>query len=168
MPEPGVNCVHDCRYGLPFPDGSVRGIFSEHFFEHLDYIDDAPAFLDECRRVMTRDGVLRLVVPDAGRYLHAYAQGGWDGLTTLRPLRDGHVDAYYGTVYETPMEVINAVFRQGVEHKYAYDLETLVCLLERHGFMASQCQFGSSDTSEMVLDSAERASESLYVEARPR
>jgi predicted SAM-dependent methyltransferase len=166
MTAPGVNCVHDCRSNLPFANGSVRGIFSEHFFEHLDYIEDVPTFLDECRRVLAPDGVLRLIVPDGGSYLHAYAAGGWDGVTELRGLDGRHVDPWWGNTYDTPMEVVNAVFRQGVEHRYAYDAETLLLLLERHGFDAVQSEFGTGQRPELVLDSADRASESLYVEAR--
>ena len=36
-----VNCVCDCRKVLPFPDNSVRLIFTEHFFEHIDYTEEA-------------------------------------------------------------------------------------------------------------------------------
>src|SRR5271165_7600698 len=32
-----INCLYDARKRLPFPNGSVRGILSEHFFEHIDY-----------------------------------------------------------------------------------------------------------------------------------
>lgn len=49
---------------LPFPDGSVHFVYSEHFFEHL-FFDEAVALLAECRRVLTRGGVVRTVVPDA-------------------------------------------------------------------------------------------------------
>lgn len=36
---PGINCVCDCRKSLPFQDNSVKGIFTEHFFEHIDYVE---------------------------------------------------------------------------------------------------------------------------------
>lgn len=31
----------DCRSGLPFADGTVTAIYSEHFFEHLDLETEA-------------------------------------------------------------------------------------------------------------------------------
>jgi hypothetical protein len=36
---------------------------------------------------------------------------------------------------DTPMHIVNYVFRQGREHKYAYDDETLAAALERTGFV---------------------------------
>src|SRR5215204_2019858 len=55
----GVNCLADARKRLPFDDNSVRGIFSEHFFEHIDYVHDAPTFLRDCYRTLQPGGVLR-------------------------------------------------------------------------------------------------------------
>lgn len=165
MAAPGVSCVYDCRASLPFADQSVRGLFSEHFFEHLHYEEEVPAFLAECRRVLAPQGVLRLIVPDGGQYLRAYSAGGWNGVSALRGLSAEHVDPWLGEHYQTPMELINAVFRQGVEHKFAYDAETLVRLLERSGFRAHQSSFGQSALPELAIDSSDRASESLYVEA---
>src|SRR5258708_4326491 len=62
---PGVNCIYDCRKKLPFADGSVRCIFAEHFFEHIDYTEETPFFLTECHRVLQPGGVIRIIVPDA-------------------------------------------------------------------------------------------------------
>ena len=164
-PAPGVDCVWDCRKSLPFADGSVRGIFCEHFFEHLHYEEEVPTFLRECQRVLRPDGVLRLIVPDAGRYLRAYAAGGWEGVAALRGLDTRHVDPWFGTAYETPMELVNAVFRQGTEHKFAYDAETLTNLLARHGLRPTLRRFGECALPELAADSADRESESLYVDA---
>jgi len=150
---PGINCVCDMRRNLPFPDGSVRGVFCEHFFEHVDYDEEAPALLSECLRVLAPGGVIRIVVPDGGAYLRAYCEEGWDTLTRIRPLRPGHVDGYYGTRYGSKMELVNAVFRQNTEHKFAYDAETLMALLRRCGFARVEQQaFGRSLFSEICID----------------
>lgn len=165
-PGPGVNCVYDCRTSLPFPDRSVRGIFAEHFLEHLDYTLEAPQFLRECRRVLGDGATLRLAVPDAGRYLHAYAEPGWEGMTALRSLGPGREDPWLGGRYDTKMQLVNAVFRQGHEHRYAYDFQTLALLLEACGFREIvKSTFGQSRQPELALDRADRAPESLYVEA---
>jgi len=58
---PGVDVVLDVRDGLPGSD--VRYIYAEHFIEHLA-LDDARRFLAECRRVLRRDGTLRLSTPN--------------------------------------------------------------------------------------------------------
>ena len=160
-----VNCVWDCRRSLPFDDGSVRGIFSEHFFEHLDYTEEIPTILAESLRVLQPGGVIRIIVPDAGRYLRAYCESGWGALTTLRDLRSDHFDRYTNCAYETKMELVNEVFRQAYTHKFAFDAETLERVLLRAGFArATTAQFGQSLDPELAIDFADRAHESLYVE----
>ena len=56
---------------LTISDAAVTAIYSEHFFEHLDAETEARAFLLECLRCLQSQGVMRLVVPDAGAYLRA-------------------------------------------------------------------------------------------------
>lgn len=164
---PLVDCLYDCRKNLPFPDASVRGIFCEHFFEHIDYTEEVPYFLSECHRVLKAGGVLRLILPDAEKYLRAYCQGGWEEFERIRPLDSGHTDSYFHCEYNTPMELLNVVFRQGHEHKFAYDFETLRFLLHRYGFSEILLQeYSKSLMPELCLDQAARASESIYVDAR--
>jgi predicted SAM-dependent methyltransferase len=163
---PGINCFYDCRKGLPFPDRSVRAIFCEHFFEHLDYTDEVPYFLSDCHRVLIPGGVIRIIVPDGERYLQAYCQPGWESLAKLRPLGPDRADSY-GFSYHTKMELVNVVFRQGHEHKFAYDYETLELLLHKYGFATVVRQaFGRSQLPELCIDLPTRACESLYVEAQ--
>jgi hypothetical protein len=64
------------------------------------------------------------------------------------------------------MELINVVFRQWEEHKFAYDYETLALVLSQAGFRTIRQQsFGETLSPEICLDLERRASESLYVEA---
>jgi predicted SAM-dependent methyltransferase len=164
--QTSINCVYDARKKLPFPSGSVKGIFCEHFFEHIDYAEEAPKFLSECYRVLREDGVLRIIVPDAEKYLIAYAQGGWHGFEKLRMLDDRGRDPYFGWKYNTRMELVNHVFRQGQQHKFAYDFETVEFLLKRNGFQdVRQQEYGRSVMPELCIDREIRRSESLYVEA---
>src|SRR5512135_2173820 len=48
---PGVDVCWDVTKPLPFPDGYVSGIFSEHMIEHIPF-DAALGLLKECRRVL--------------------------------------------------------------------------------------------------------------------
>jgi len=97
---PGVY-FWDCRSSLPFEDGTVTAIYSEHFFEHLDLETEARPFLRECLRCLQSGGVLRIVVPDAGAYLRALAGHGsrwptcdhWIGL-----LMDGAMGDWVGSI----------------------------------------------------------------------
>lgn len=164
--SPGVNCTWDCRKSLPFPDNSAKCIFTEHFVEHLDYSEEIPFFLSECHRVLQRQGVIRIIVPDAAKYMHAYCSDGWEGLTKVRQLGPGLTDGAFGSRYNTKMELVNVVFRQYFEHKFAWDFETINFVLRRYGFseVYQQC-FGKSVQEGLAIDMPERASESLYVEA---
>jgi len=163
---PGVNCVYDCRRDLPFSNNSVRFIFAEHFFEHIDYTEEVPVFLSACCRVLKPGGVIRIIVPDAEKYLRAYCADGWEDLARVRPLRPDLSDVHFGSKFNTKMEVVNAAFRQYFEHKYAYDFDTLCFLLNRYGFgEVRKMSFGQSIQPEFCIDNPDRASESLYVEA---
>jgi predicted SAM-dependent methyltransferase len=164
---PGITFC-DCRRGLPFDDASVAIIFSEHMFEHLDRPRSTSAFLAECLRCLEPGGVLRIVVPDAGKYLDAYASKQWDSLVVMRPLipkGDVYEDGCLHCDYRTRMELVNEVFRQGSEHKFAYDAETLMMDLQTAGFASvTQQKFGQTMSSHAIIDLSERASESLFVE----
>jgi predicted SAM-dependent methyltransferase len=164
--SPGVNCLYDCRKDLPFSDNSVRCIFTEHFFEHLSYVEEVPLFLSECCRVLEPGGWIRVIVPDAEKYIRAYCADGWDDLARIHPLYPDHTDGF-GSGFNTKMEVVNSVFRQYFEHKWAYDFATLQFLLARYGFCEIQQQeFGRSALPTLCIDNPERASGSLYVEGR--
>ena len=57
---PGGDLTLDLRRGLPFESNCCEMIFSEHFFEHLDYPEPVCYLLRECLRVLRPGGVLRL------------------------------------------------------------------------------------------------------------
>jgi len=142
--DPGADLRLDLREPLPFPDGIVEYIYCEHFLEHLDYpnVDDAMAtvleapgrpspalgFLRECRRVLTPGGVLDVLVPDAERRIVMYVK------RQEQPFPVG--PHWWGPAWcDTPMHCLNYLFRQGREHKYAYDEETLARAFETAGFV---------------------------------
>jgi len=81
-------------------------------------------------------------------------------------LGPGRADAYFGSHYNTKMELVNVVFRQYFEHKFSWDYETMQFALRRYGFSVIYRQgFGQSVQDGLAIDKPERASESLYVEA---
>lgn len=162
-----VSLVYDIRKHLPLSTNSTPGIFTEHFVEHLDYSEEIPFFLSECHRILKPDGVLRIVVPDAGKYLNGYCQSDWELIESTRPLNSEHIDKWYGQKINTKMEMMNVVFRQGIEHKFAYDAETLCYVLEKFGFKdVKQQHFQEGYISDLCIDRESRQSESLYVEGR--
>ena len=174
FPADGVTIVRDCRTALPLPTDSARGIFTEHFLEHLDYYEEAPRFLQECRRVLQPGATLRVIVPDGAKYLSAYNDTGWTSLRSFSPLfslNSQSDERPFSRVREvlpfrTKMEVVNFHFRQSGQHRFSYDFETLCQLLTDCGFKSvGQQTYRSSHLPDLTIDSEIRAAESLVVEA---
>jgi|SRR6516225_2690615 predicted SAM-dependent methyltransferase len=149
----------DIRRPLPFADNSVIRILAEHVVEHIDFRHDLPIALSDWHRVLRPGGIVRIVVPDARRFLEAYVSGDstlWRSLGWY-PLPD---DIY------SPMHAINHIFHQSGEHLFAYDFETLAIALNRVGFKKiEEMSFRKSHDQELAIDQANHAPHSLYVEA---
>lgn len=143
----------DLREDLPFPDGSVDWIYSEHFFEHLEYPREVRHLLAEARRVLVPDGRLTIGVPRVENALRDYASGSdaWFAL-----MREGIHPAWCNT----RMHNINYLFRQEGEHQYAYDFETLATVLRESGFEGSHEREWDAATDD------ERRKGTMYVESR--
>jgi predicted SAM-dependent methyltransferase len=149
----------DLRKALPFSDKSCALTYSEHFFEHLDYPDDAVFFLRENFRVLEPGGIISFGVPNAPAALQEYVRNKAKG----RPIAPfpGHP-----SWVRTGLDQINFLFRQNYsyliqQHRYAYDLETLKLILTDAGFSEVQ-----ERTFDPMLDSISRGDSTLYVNAR--
>jgi predicted SAM-dependent methyltransferase len=146
------NVYWDLRKGIPFPDESVKKIYSSHFLEHLSF-GEAQHFLDECRRVLVPGGQFSICVPNARIYLEAYVNG--DLLDAGRFF--GHQPAYNHT---TRIDFVNYIAYMGGGHKYMFDEENLLYVLGARGFKHPRArQF------DPTLDLLERDYESIYAEA---
>lgn len=154
--SPAAEVSLDMRERMPFADGSATIIYSEHFFEHLDYPHHAKYFLRESFRVLEPNGVFRVVVPDTAWPLLDYAKVG-DG----RWLERCETELWRPEWCKTPLDQINYHFRQETQHRYAYDFETLENVLKETGFVdIGECGFDAD------LDTKNREIGSLYVSAR--
>lgn len=69
----GVDLRADLRDGLPLRDACLDYVSCVHVLQDLAYYDVAP-LLRELHRVLRPDGVLRLVLPDLERALHAFRE----------------------------------------------------------------------------------------------
>ena len=150
----------DCRRSLPVGDGCAAGIRVEHFIEHLDPRDELPTFLRNARRALRPGGVLRVIVPDAERFLRAYCRDDHQGFRELA------VPDPFPDDLPTRMDVVNHVFHQWHEHRWAYDFETLALRLHAAGFSrAERSSFAESLDPRLACDRAVHAPYSLYVDA---
>lgn len=153
------NIPWDIRYGLPFSDDSVQYIYASHVLEHMDYGSDAPRLLKDCVRCLQPEGRIRIVVPDARKFIQAYLcedGTGWSAVG-MKDLPDD---------MPTSMCMVNHVFHQGGEHQFGYDYETVVHLLMASGFThVISSDYRSSDFFDPELDLSCHQHYSLYVEA---
>lgn len=61
----------DILKGLPFADETFDVIYNSHFLEHLSYVD-GKNILVECKRVIKKNGIIRIVLPDLERMVNEY------------------------------------------------------------------------------------------------
>lgn len=156
--RPDIDLCWDVTKGLPFADGSMRGVFSEHCLEHLPLAAGVD-LLTECRRILTPGGILRIIVPNAEIYLRAYSEAAG---------RFPYGDEFLG--FTSPVIAVNRAFYQDraspFGHVWMYDLHLLEQALRRAGFSTIlQQRFGEGDDPTLLIDTPSRRVESLYVEA---
>ena len=112
---------------LPLGNGSSRRIHCEHFLEHLTF-QQAVAFLEDCRRVLAAEGSMRLIIPDAEKYMNAYVARNDGFFDQLRFLGNA------SRSLETNMMVCNQMFRMGGDHRFAWDFTTIEQVSRGAGF----------------------------------
>jgi SAM-dependent methyltransferase len=109
----------DARKRMRFRSNSVDYIYSSHMLEHI-YPKEAVYFLSECRRVLKKGGVLRVVLPDLEAEAKVY-------LSSLGNPKAAEI--FSDKVYATS-------FKEGRNnnHKWMYDQYSLSDILKRVGF----------------------------------
>lgn len=148
--------VCDLRRKWPLRSGSAKYIFSEHVFEHFGYPNEIGHILSECHRILKPGGVLRVIVPNAERYLRAYANDDEDFIREV------------GGDLASKLSVVNVMMRENGFHKYSYDFPELQRVLKSAGFVEiTQSGLRASRHQDLNLDFTEpqRDLVSLYVEA---
>lgn len=142
----------DLREEWPFADATIAHVYSEHVFEHFEIRDEVPHFLSESCRVLRPGGLFDVGVPDTVWPLRAYGNPDdpyW-----------AHAKTWHPDWCETQLDHINYHFRQGTEHKYAWDYETLAGALRRSGFTNMERR-----EFDPALDAESRRVGTLYVRA---
>jgi len=143
---------------LPFDDASVDFAFLAHVLEHFYFPLEAFGVLREIRRILKPGGVLRIIVPDIGQCLLAYASGDRqffvrrDEALFGKP-RNGSLLRYflqYAGAYHGPDG-------QMISHKYGYDAETLTDLVKDAGFIPMPSEYMGSTFPELRIDKFSRS-----------
>lgn len=157
---PGTDISWDITRGLPLQSGTMKGVFSEHCFEHLPF-ESMGGVLAECYRVLRPGGTLRIVVPDGELYLTLYT----DIVRGLSAQALPYSESEQASDIYGPIVSVNRIFH-GHGHRFIYDFDTLRQLLEKHGFTDIRKErYRSGRDATLLIDTEVRAIESLYVEA---
>lgn len=155
----------DLRRPLPFASKCCSMVYTEHFLEHLEYPGEARQFLQECLRILEPGGVISIGVPDTEWYMLDYCQAqNPNRVAAGFPHEDVFALAkrlWHPKWCTTRLEHLHHHSRQGGEHQFAYDFETLDKVLRDAGF--ADIERRSFDPE---LDSKQRALNTLYVQAR--
>ena len=148
----------DLRNPLPIADGAAQHIHCEHFLEHLT-LEDGKQLLGECYRVLQSGGTLRLILPDAEKYLRAYAADDAAFFERLKNLGNPSVP------FQSPIEIINQMFRMGNDHLYAWDERSLRYYLVQAGFVEIERSHQHDTAVKFNIDGVDdwRDWESIYL-----
>jgi predicted SAM-dependent methyltransferase len=148
----GCDIQWDLRNGIPFADNSISKIYSSHLFEHLTFKETA-GLMKECLRVLKPEGQFLICVPNSRLYIEAYSKND----NTFWSLQDRFKPAFNNT---TKMDIVNYIAYMDGHHKYMFDEENLLAVLEKHGFKNAKLRSFNPE-----LDLKERDHESIYAEA---
>ncbi len=102
-----------------FADESASLIYSSHSFEYFDG-EQALTVLNEWRRVLKKNGVLRIAVPDFDALLRVYQE-------------TGRIEKVLGPLYGR-MEIDTEQGPTTIYHKTVYNFQSLKLMLEESGF----------------------------------
>jgi SAM-dependent methyltransferase len=151
---PGIDLVCDIRDGLPLADDSIDYIVSVHALPEIAYGELIPV-LQEMRRVLRPDGVLRLCLPDLDKAIEAY-QAGKSGYFVIGDIEWKDIGA----------KMITQIIWYGrarTPFTYGFAKE----LLEKAGFTSvAECSFKQTASPYPdIVELDNREKESLFVEA---
>ena len=149
----------DATKKLPFHTNEVQCIYSSHMLEHLSK-RSANSFLKECLRILSPNGVLRLVLPDLRKLVNSY-------------LADGDADLFIEDSFLIPpsVETLRDKFKLILvgyrQHQWMYDSKSLTKIVLKAGFrkVLEQKPGYTCINNYGELDLLQRSEESFYIEA---
>jgi len=147
--------------GIPFGTGVVDLIMMNHVLEHFTY-EQGLKVLRDCRRVIRKDGCIRVVVPSASKLINMYDVNGRSGVSRLSELDEINEPS---SACPTPAGKLWSLLFNG--HQSMYDAKTLCHAFDQAGFLHRVCGFrqGRQQILRETLDMVPELS--LIVEGIP-
>jgi SAM-dependent methyltransferase len=139
-----------------FSSDSVDVVYASHVFEHLTQYA-AELFLQEAIRVLKRNGVVRLVVPDllalADQYVSAARNDDVAASSRFLYAINLHKENAYPRQRHYLYRIVNWLQNYPHQHKYMYDNLSLRKCLQVAGFKrVQQCGYGVSQHISEICD----------------
>jgi SAM-dependent methyltransferase len=163
---PGIDISADIQAGLPLEDGAIDYVVSIHALQEIPY-PEIVSILQELRRVLKPDGVLRLVLPDLDKHIHAYLQG---DRTFFCPPDSESGPEFVGVPDEDVSSLGGKLIVQLIWYGYTrtfFTAEFIEELLLKSGFReVHHCAYQETRSPYIgIVELDNRENESLYVEA---
>lgn len=155
----GVRWI-DVSRRFPFATESVDKIYCSHFLEHIP-ANKGKFVLKECYRVLRKDSVMRLVVPDLLWHAEKYVR-------ETKIIQQNSIFPDDRTAHDKFLETVYGAYlsnkRYGANHCYMYDLPTLISILKKIGFKnICNCQYKEGEDEELPRYDT-RPEDSLHIE----
>jgi SAM-dependent methyltransferase len=153
--------IHDLTKRFPWKDNSVDIVYTSHTLEHFTR-HDGIAFLNECCRILKKDGIIRIIVPDLSQLVRDYLE---------KKIRADDFVEKLGVLYKRNASPFKQYFSPFIQfpHKCMYDSLTLISILQNVGFNAVNRKPFDSDIPDIrKVELEERTEKAVIVEGRKR
>jgi SAM-dependent methyltransferase len=153
--------IQDLRKTFPWKTESIDIIYSSHLLEHLTR-KEGLKFLKKSHRVLKKNGIIRIIVPDLEYYVAQYIKKEIPADLFIERL---------GVLYDESGSSIKQRLSKFLQspHKCMYDAPALLSALAKAGFNASGKKAFESDISDIEAVELEgRTQNAVIAEGRKR
>ena len=134
---------------IPFQNDTVDEIYTSHMLEHF-YYREMVDVLKECLRILKPGGRIRIAVPDASIYISGYFNANEFNVSHYCRYQPGYHK-------NSRIDIINYIAFVNMYHRYMFDGENLVLVLEKVGFENVELEEFRPE-----IDNPDRKYESIY------
>ena len=133
--------IHNLLKPFPWETESIDIVYSSHTLEHFTR-EEGLSFLKESYRVLKKNGIIRILVPDLKPVINEYLEG---------KMRADYFLENLIVLYPSQKSILRKLTNPFVffPHKCMYDTETLIAVLEGIGFAVKERKALDSDIADI-------------------